>query len=1075
MKQRYKAWIACFLVCLMTVGVLPIQAFAKNTISITSLEDWNQFVTECKLDRWSVGKEVVLQTDLDLSGVFRPIPIFSGSFDGNGHTITIGKYSKAGSDMGLFRYLNTGAVIKNLTVFGTWEPSGQKSQIGGIVGHNSGAIENCVFQGAVDGKNNIGGIVGVNEVTGSIKNCKTRGTVQGEHYTGGIAGQNLGGIFGCSNESKVNTENGDITPKFGDFEITDINNTENLSVYTDTGGIAGFSSGVLQGCENNGEIGYQHVGYNVGGIAGRQSGYVYECSNKGKIYGRKDVGGIVGQLEPYVILQFSKDHLNRLSDAFSGLQDIMDGMIEHTQGSLDDFNIRMDSISALSDMARDSADYLVDRTENYVDQTIDATNEFSRRADRFLSETEKMVGMGLDVGDDLGKALDQLALSMEQLDDSTHGAKAALNSLEYGITQASSGVSGYMSAINNVSASVKNVIKVQMMVQSGQATLEDLLQAIESLKRSFERLKKSGGDLKDSVDEMEQSVSNATESGKKTVDGLQESLDTLQRSIQTMQDVQDGLSDILTEMDWAVTLLRQEGALQLPVPDAEYKEQVDTLMNRTGDILDEFGVLRKELTVDGETLIQDMQAMNDQLRVIMQIMTDIYDDLLEDKTKDDVYEDVTEAYSNTTQGAVRSCVNYGKIEGDVGLGGICGAMAIEYDFDPEDDLVEQGDDSFRRKYKTKSILHDCTNYGSIEGRKEAIGGVVGSMKLGSVHDCTAYGQILSEEGDYIGGIAGESTSVIRRCAAKVTLSGDCYVGGIAGYGEDIFDCRAMVEMTDDPEAAGAIAGKADGTVAGNTFVEGTWGGIDDISLAGKAEPLPYETFLQQSDVPQRFHALYLTFLADNQVIKEIQYQYGERADSKEIPPVPPKDGTTGVWENLPEFVNFDRVLEPVYTQFSSSIASKELREDGISPVLLAEGAFANDASIQMRLLQEGDAGFYEEGDYLEGWQVELPEDGTKSHVLRYYPPETKGKVHLYLVQDGAATPIKAEKEGRYHCFAVEGKDVVFYAVAVPYGKMLIAAICILGGVGAILIFGNRKKIQSAMQKKKAEKQDKTKE
>lgn len=1072
MKQRYKAWIACFLVCLMTVGVLPMRTFAANTVSITSLEDWNRFVKECKLDRWSVDTQVVLETDLDLSGVFRPIPIFSGSFDGNGHKIHMGTYNKAGSDTGLFRYLTSGAIVKNLTVTGVLEPSGQKSQIGGIVGHNSGTIENCVFYGTISGKNNIGGIAAVNEVTGSIKNCTVRGSMQGEHYTGGIVGQNLGAVFGCKNESSVNTEASDIKPSFDDLEITDINNTENLSVYTDTGGIAGFSSGLLQGCENSGEIGYQHVGYNVGGIAGRQSGYLHECSNQGKIYGRKDVGGIVGQLEPYIILQFSKDHLERLSDAFSDLQDIMDGMIGHTQGSLDDFNIRMDSISALSDMARESADYLVDRSENYLDQTIDTANEFSKRADRFMSESEKMVDMGLAVGEDVEQALEQLALSIEQLEKSTHGAEEAINSLDYGVSQATGSVSSYMSAINTVSANIKNVIHVQMMVQTGQATLEDLFDAIQSLKRSFEHLKKSGGHLKDGLDEMEDSLSNVAETGKETVDGIQESLKTLKRSITTMQDVQDGLSDILTEMEWAVSLLRQDGAPQLPVPDAEYKEQVDTLMNRTGDILDEFGVLRKELTVDGETLIQDMQAMNDQLRVIMQIMTDIYDDLLEDKTKDDVYEDISEECSNTTEGAVRSCVNYGKVEGDVDIGGICGAMAIEYDFDPEDDLIEQGGTSFKSKYKTKSILDDCTSYGNVIGRKEAIGGVVGSMKLGSVHDCTAYGEITSEDGDYIGGIAGESKSIIRRCAAKVALSGDCYVGGIAGYGEDIFDCRAMIEITDEAEAVGAIAGKADGVISGNTFVDGIWGGVDDISFAGKAEPLSYETFLQQSDVPERFHALYLTFLADGEVIKELTYSYGERADSKEIPPVPPQEGTTGEWENLPEIVTFDRVLQPIYTQYSSSIASEELREDGINPVLLAEGAFDHNTEISMEPLKEADAGFTGADTYLEGWKVHLPEDGAQNHVLRYCAPETKGFVHVYMVQDGTSVPIETKKDGKYHCFKAEGSDVIFYATSMPYTKILIPAICVAGGVAALLLFVNRKKIQSALQKRKESKQTK---
>ena len=73
----------------------------------------------------------------------------------------------------------------------------------------------------------------------------------------------------------------------------------------DTGGIAGRSSGTITGSVNHGEIGYPHTGYNVGGIAGRQNGSVVGCENYGSIWGRKDVGGIVGQFEPYTCLLYT--------------------------------------------------------------------------------------------------------------------------------------------------------------------------------------------------------------------------------------------------------------------------------------------------------------------------------------------------------------------------------------------------------------------------------------------------------------------------------------------------------------------------------------------------------------------------------------------------------------------------------------------------------------------------------------------------------------------------------------------------------------------------------------------------
>ena len=67
----------------------------------------------------------------------------------------------------------------------------------------------------------------------------------------------------------------------------------------DLGGIAGLNTSVIKYCDNYGDVGYPHTGYNVGGIAGRQSGRILGCTNAAEVTARKDVGGIVGQVEPY--------------------------------------------------------------------------------------------------------------------------------------------------------------------------------------------------------------------------------------------------------------------------------------------------------------------------------------------------------------------------------------------------------------------------------------------------------------------------------------------------------------------------------------------------------------------------------------------------------------------------------------------------------------------------------------------------------------------------------------------------------------------------------------------------------
>lgn len=149
------------------------------------------------------------------------------------------------------------------------------------------------------GKTCVGGVVGLNRETGQIVSCRAEGAVQGEDCTGGVCGRNLGVMLSCVQPRQRQYGGADATHSLEDLDYSAIVDTERskieqdeelaLKSRTDTGGVVGRSSGVVQGCSNEGEIGYPHVGYNVGGIARRQTGFILDCSNTGDIYGRKDV------------------------------------------------------------------------------------------------------------------------------------------------------------------------------------------------------------------------------------------------------------------------------------------------------------------------------------------------------------------------------------------------------------------------------------------------------------------------------------------------------------------------------------------------------------------------------------------------------------------------------------------------------------------------------------------------------------------------------------------------------------------------------------------------------------------
>lgn len=105
----------------------PAALAAESTVTIKTAEDLAELSRNCTLDTWSQGKTVILKNDLDLHGVdFTPIPTFSGTFQGNGHTISGLTLTGSGNVRGLFRYIQTGATVQDLTVMGTIHPNGHQ-------------------------------------------------------------------------------------------------------------------------------------------------------------------------------------------------------------------------------------------------------------------------------------------------------------------------------------------------------------------------------------------------------------------------------------------------------------------------------------------------------------------------------------------------------------------------------------------------------------------------------------------------------------------------------------------------------------------------------------------------------------------------------------------------------------------------------------------------------------------------------------------------------------------------------------------------------------------------------------
>lgn len=356
----------------LLIGSETQDGVRQRSITIRTAEEFEDFARSCRSSAWSLGLTVKLEADIDFQGrAIMPVPSFSGKFYGNGYQIKNFSCAANGSHLGLFRYVENEGRIVNLKVSGSVTPEGSRCSVGGIVGTNRGNVVSCSFRGTVDGLISVGGIAGEN--LGVISRCSTEGSVSGKHFTGGICGYNEGSLRLCENSAEVNIE---IKDEAVDIETLDIKDliginlvsTEDGNTVSDIGGIVGISLGVVSRCTNNGTVGYQHYGYNIGGIAGRQSGFMEDCVNNAAVFGRKDVGGIVGQMEPYLIL----DDSSSLVDEIQALQEAMDI-------AMNDMDANSAALGSSASQVRSSSTNI---GSHYANEYMETQSEEAKAAER---------------------------------------------------------------------------------------------------------------------------------------------------------------------------------------------------------------------------------------------------------------------------------------------------------------------------------------------------------------------------------------------------------------------------------------------------------------------------------------------------------------------------------------------------------------------------------------------------------------------------------------------------------------------------------------------------------------------
>lgn len=147
---------------------------------------------------------------------------FSGTFDGNGHTVTL-NITASTANVGLFSKLAGGAVVKNVKVDGT--VSGTEGVAGIAAQANGATISGCINCAIISATGRyVGGIVGKLQ-GGTVENCYNTGAISSSRNRPAV---NLGGIVGYIDESAT------VKNCYNVGEITVTNKATNMA------GIAGW-------------------------------------------------------------------------------------------------------------------------------------------------------------------------------------------------------------------------------------------------------------------------------------------------------------------------------------------------------------------------------------------------------------------------------------------------------------------------------------------------------------------------------------------------------------------------------------------------------------------------------------------------------------------------------------------------------------------------------------------------------------------------------------------------------------------------------------------------------------------
>lgn len=1007
-------------------------------ITISTPGDFAALAKNCVYDSYSRGMQVTLLNDIDMSGTeFEPMKIFCGTFEGGGHRITNLDLNFDGSAKGLCFELGNGGEIRNLNISGKVKAKkvtdgaasisdvigsvvknagistdiiseNSISVLGGIVGKNQGRVINCSFDGEIEGDTIVGGIVGQNEENGYIEACYNVSSVLGNKDTGGVVGKNYGWVKSSKNSGKVNS--------------SPVEESHNI------GGICGINDGVLENCLNDAEIGYKNVGINIGGIVGNQSGCVIECQNIGDIFGSKSVGGIFGRFEPYT--DISIEDLDRVKDDVNEIRENVKSDIDNS------WNNTINDIDSLRDRLNNDINGVLDSLTSSQTGLLDAIRDRISSSDSgsLTGLLDSLSDSAREISDDLGGLSESGSLLLDQLNDETKGSLGeALDSINNTIDTANRAGE----SLNDVLQDVDNLITdVNDAYNDGDwQTLSDRLDSLD-------------GRLDYIQDTMLDPISSSITS----------SLNAVTRTLNSIRNDSNDIADAISgPLKQAETILKNAKA-QIDAANEQItkiRTDIKQAIEKVNDILSGLFPTAKPKTVG--SVISDTIFMTAYADEKLDLNEDEIKDTLKNLTSVDIDISRNVAGMNTDDALVMYCVNSGEVTGEKDLGGIGGTIGIESAVKYGNNVTLPSGKIITPTSIVKAVVNGCISEGEVFSRNGYGGGVVGDASFGIIKNSVTETNITSDEGGYVGGIAGYSKGKIYNCAAISDLKGSDHVGGIAGEGDTIATCYALPRIDGVVEKSGAITGTAGGVVQNNYFIKEGLSGIDGTDYEGKAVALDYTEMTGADNIPEKmtgfsndtwymgsgdiflpqnrvlsdnsasnigaliksksaeyaaFH-FKVKFDIDEETVKEFTVDYNTVLNSEEIPDIEPRDGYCPQWDkDTSDPIRRNTIFKAEYLDAVKTLGTAEE-----PPLLLVEGNFKDGSEVHA---WESDSEGEYSGDYktVAAYEFEITPEYSGKIKVHIRDKDEDGNC-IGIVINGKTKILDAERDGSYLVFETD--------------------------------------------------------